>query len=214
MAEAAGEEEAQESPSCSLQPPEKGCGVGFFPQANNDRKACNGLRLRQGRLELDMRRISSLEWQNIWNGWGWNPWKSWRDGWVWHLVLWFGWQCGDWSRVGLHDVGGPFQPWWFCESMKYVIPLISWVDKSSLGAIRKGFLLDEVSTSVWCLSFTVTLQVWAGSVVPGRPLTFHVSLKQPDFAFLYKYTVCGEWTKPSSAFYSQFRLLRERRNYL
>lgn len=185
-----------------------------LPQANNDRMTWTGLRLQQERLKLGIRRISSLKWLNIWNGWSCHPWKCWRDGWdvvfsaVVYLSMWWlinGWISWCWGSFPTLMV------LWVYEIS--VVPLTSWMDKDSLGVIRKVFLLDKLSTSVWCLSLTVTLLVWAGSVVPGRPVTFHVSLKQSVFGFLYKYRVCGEWTKPSSAFYSQFRLLRKRGNY-
>lgn len=42
--------------------------------------------------------------------WRHNPWRCSRNNWTLHSVTWSSWQGGAWSKVGLSDLGGLFQP--------------------------------------------------------------------------------------------------------
>lgn len=44
---------------------------------------------------------------------------------MWHLVLWFSWRGGARSEVGPNNLGGLFQPEWFCGSV--ILSCVMWL---------------------------------------------------------------------------------------
>lgn len=75
-------------------------GGGFLFQEKSDRTNGNSLKLCQERFRLHIR--NGLPRQVVESP---HPWGCSRNDWTWHLVLWFSWYGGVWSKVRFNDLG-------------------------------------------------------------------------------------------------------------